>query len=103
MRPTLKFYFCIPYSLLTPKNVVFIRHHTVDPPYPFCLPHPGPCPSGNHYSDLNICVFGLVYFDKYIFQTCVFLTGSQPNAWVGINSIVGFQQQVFLNGQNRVE
>ena len=33
------FYFCIPCSMLTTKNLVFIHYHKVDPIYPFCPPH----------------------------------------------------------------
>ena len=36
MCTTLYFYFCIPYSMVTTKNLASIHHHTVDPLYPFC-------------------------------------------------------------------
>ena len=40
-----------------PKNVFSLHHHTVDPVSPFHLLL-CPCPYGNHYSVLYICLFG---------------------------------------------
>ena len=55
MCTTLYFYFCVPYSLPTTKNLVSVHHHAVDPFYPFRS-------SGNHYSVLCIYMFVFVWF-----------------------------------------
>ena len=66
MCKTLYFYFCIPYSVLTTKNLVSIHHRTVEALYPFC-PLPYPVPSGNYCSVLCICVFVCFWILFYLF------------------------------------
>ena len=62
---TLYFYFYILYSVLTPKILVSIPHHTLAALYPPCPPNP--FPSGNHYSVLCIYVSVLVWFVLFIY------------------------------------
>ena len=60
------FYFCIPCSMLTTKNLVFIHYHKVDPIYPFCPPH-WSFFFGNHYFVLCIWVFVFIQFALFIY------------------------------------
>ena len=61
MCATLYFYFCIPCSVLTTKNLVSICGHTVNP-----LPV-SPSPSDNHYFVLCIYVFVFIQFGCLFF------------------------------------
>ena len=69
----LYFYVCIPYNVLTTKNLFFVYHHTVDPLYPLCIP-PLPPPSDNHYSVLYNDMFVLFGFGLFIYLGfCLFI------------------------------
>ena len=66
---TLYVYLCIPYSILTTKNLVSIHHNIVDSLYPF---YPSHLPSGNLYSVFCIYMFVFVWFGLFIWFLCFF-------------------------------
>ena len=70
MCTTFYFYFCVPYSMLTTKNLVSICHQLMPFIY-FTLPL-CPFPSDDHYSVLCISVFLFclfIYFALFMYST----------------------------------
>ena len=77
MYTTLYFYLCVPYSILTIKNLVSICYHNVDPLYPLGPPIPSPPCAPSHLVNtilfsVSMCLllFSLfTYFVLFLFNT----------------------------------
>ena len=60
---TLYLHFCIPYSMLTIKNLVSIHHHTIEPFYSFHFPIP---PYSVNHNSIP-CIYVFVLFTYLVF------------------------------------